>query len=225
MEVALFGRGVQAQDADDDLVKLEHPITAKSEAATVAQASEGGWAWLATGGVADVARHEVQSDSWRGRARFSLSLYGVDPSSTPARIDADGEALDVSSGPAVSHAIEAAAQEAALRMQGLMAHKRVGRSTIGILVSGYKDPAFLNRLVDALRRVEGVEGAALISWQDLDGMALIHAYAGTLTPDVLAARLLNADSKLRITAVETEDGRLTIMGPEIPESEDKGQEY
>ena len=224
LEIALFGRGIQAQDADDELLKLEHPITAKTEAETVAQASAGDWAWLATGGVANVARHEVQSDSWRGRARFSLSLYGVDPSTTPARIDADGEALDVSSGAAVAHAIEAAAQEAALRMEGLMTRKRVGRSTIGILVSGYKDPAFLTRLVGDLRRIEGVEGAALVSWQDLDEMVLIHAFAGTLAADGLAAKLINVDPKLRITAVETEDGRLTIAGSQIPESEDKGQE-
>ena len=78
LEVALFARGVQAQDADDQLRVLEHPITAKTEAATVAQAAAGGWAWLATGGVSLTAAHDVPSGSWRARARYSLSLYGVD---------------------------------------------------------------------------------------------------------------------------------------------------
>ena len=197
---------------------------AKTEAATVSQAASGGWAGLIAGGVSDVVRHEVQSDSWRGRARYTLSLYGVDRSTAPERFDADGEALNVSSGSAVADAVSAAAQVAALRVEGLMSHKHGGRATIGVLVSGYKDPVFLNRVIAGLRQTEEVVGAALISWHGLDEMALIHAYAGTLTADALAAKLINADPKLRITAVETEDQRLTIGGPDIPESEDAGQE-
>jgi hypothetical protein len=64
----------------------------------------------------------------------------------------------------------------------------------------------------------------MISWHGFDEMALIHLYAGTLTPEVLAAKLINRDPELRITAVESEDKRLTIAGPQIPESEDRGQE-
>ena len=224
LETALFGRGIRAVDADDQLRKLAHPITAKTEAATVSQAAAGGWSWLATGGVTGAASREVQSGAWRGRARFSFSLHGVDRSTAPAPLDADGEALDVSSFSAVSRAIEAAAQEAALRMDKLLARKRAGRATIAVLVSGDKDPSFLNRLVADLRRVEGVQGAALISWRDLDQMALIHAYAGALAADGLAAKLINADPSLRVTAVETEDGRLTIAGPQTSASEDRGQE-
>jgi hypothetical protein len=40
----------------------------------------------------------------------------------------------------------------------------------------------------------------------------------------LAARLINADRALRVTGVETEDGRLTVAGPELPASEDRGGE-
>jgi hypothetical protein len=83
---------------------------------------------------------------------------------------------------------------------------------------------FLNRLVGDLRRTEGVEGAALISWRGEEQMVLIHAYATTLTAEALAAKLINFDPALRITAVETEDGRLTIAGPQVPASEDTGQE-
>lgn len=223
LETALFGRGIQAQDADDDIVKLQRPITAKTEAETVSQAAAAGWGGLVTGGVAEVARRETQSKAWRGRARYSLSLYGVDRSTSPARFDADGEALNVSSFSAVADAIEAAAQDAAVRVEGLMARKHVGRATIGVLVSGYKDPVFLKQLIDELRGVEGVEGAALISWHD-DNLALIHAYATTLTADGLAAKLINAYPELRIMAIETEDHRITIAGPEIPASEDTGQE-
>jgi hypothetical protein len=224
LETALFGRGVQAQDADDDIVKLEHPITAKNEPDTVAQAAAGGWNGLVVGGLADVVRHEVQSNSWRGRARYTLSLYGVGASTSPTIVEADGEALNVSSFSAVGDAIDAAAQAAAQRIGGLMEHRHSGRATIGVLVSGYKDPAFLNRVVSEVRRIDGIEGAGLISWQGLDTMALFHAYATTLTADVLAAKLINADPALRITAVESEDARITIAGPEIPASEDKGQE-
>ena len=224
LETALFGRGVQAQDADDEIVKLEHPITAKSEEGTVAQAVAGGWTALATGGVADVARYEVQSNSWRGRARYSLSLYGVDATTAPARVDADGEALNVSSFSAVSDAIEAAAQEAATRMEKAMARRHVGRATVGVLVSGYKDPAFLNRVVGDLRGMEGIEGASLISWHGDDEMAVIHAFATTLKADQIAAKLMNSDPKLRITAVENDDARITLVGPQIPDSEDMGQE-
>jgi hypothetical protein len=223
LETALFGRGVQARDADDELLKMERPMTAKTEAGTVAQAAASGWTGLVVGKVSDTARYEAQSNSWRGRARYELSLYGVDRSTTPARLDADAEALNVSSFSAVSDAVEAAAQEAALRAEGLLARKRVGRATIGVMVSGYKDPVFLSRVVDDLRRIEGVEGASLIAWQE-ERMALIHAYATTLTAEGLAAKLINASPALRVTAVESEDGRITIAGPEIPASADLGQD-
>jgi hypothetical protein len=223
LETALFGRGIQAQDADDDILKLKHPITAKTEADTVAQAAAGGWAGLVTGGVADVVRREAQSKAWRGRARYSLTLYGVDRGTTPVAVEADGEALNVSSFSAVADAIEQAAQDAAMRVEKVMAGKHVGRNMIGVLVSGYKDPAFLKKLVEELRETEGIEGAALVLWRE-DEMALIHVYAGTYTADNLAAKLINAYPELRITAIETEDRRLTIAGPDIPASEDMGQE-
>jgi hypothetical protein len=223
-EGALFGRGLQAQDADDQLVKLAHPITAKTEKDTVAQAAAAGWGWLVTGSVSAVARHDVPSDSWRGRARYSLALYGVAGATEPARFDADGEALDVSSAAAITQSVEQAAQAAAVRVGTTMERKRVGRATIAVLVSGWKDPAFLREVVDELRRTDGIVGASLISWHGLDDMALIHAYATTLTADGLAAKLINRAPKLRVTAVESEDSRLTIAGPQIPESQDRGQE-
>jgi len=224
LETALFGRGLQAQDADDDLVKLRHPITAKTEPGVAVQAAEGGWSGVATGGVAESVQRETQSSAWRAKARYSLSLYGLGRSTEPARVEADGEALDVSSGSAVTAAIEAAAQEAAMRVEKVAARRHEGRATIGVLVSGWKDPAFLRRLIADLRGIEGVDGAALVAWKGLDEMALIHAYAGAYTADALAAKLINADPTLRITAVETEDNRLTIAGPELPASLDRGQE-
>jgi len=224
LETALFGRGLQAQDADDDLLKLQHPITAKTEDGVVRQAAEGGWAGVATGGVLEAVNSETQSSAWRAKARFMLSLYGMTRSTEPIRVEADGEALAVSSGSAVTDAIEAAAQEAAMRVEKAAAKRHEGRAVIGVLVSGWKDPAFLRRLIVNMRGIDGVDGAALVAWRELDDMALIHAYAGALTADGLAARLLNADPTLRITAVETEDGRLTIAGPELPASQDRGQE-
>ena len=224
LETALFGRGLQAQDADDELRKLKHPVAAKTEAGLVAEAAAGGWAGVATGGVAEVVRREVQSNSWRAKARYSLALYGVGRSTEPVRLDADGEALNVSSFSALTDAIEAAAQEAAMRVEKVAARRHEGRATIGVLVSGWKDPAFLRRLVGDLRRTDGVDGAALVAWRALDDMVLIHAYAGALTADALAAKLLNLDSSIRITAVETEDGRLTIEGPQLSAAEDRGGE-
>jgi hypothetical protein len=220
-EVALFGRGLQAVDADDQLLKLERPITAKTEKATIEQAAAGGWAWLAAGRVANVARREPQSAAYRGRARLSVTLFSLGASTETASFDAEGEALDVSSTSVVAHAIEQAAQEAALRVENVMTRKRAGHATFAVLVSGYKDPALLRRVLRDLRRAPGVEGAALVSWHGLDEMALLHAYAAGITVDVLAAKLLNGDPALRITAIETEDGRITVAG-DNPESEDKG---
>jgi hypothetical protein len=224
LETALFGHGIQAQDADDQLIKLEHPITAKSEKDTLAQARTFGWSWLATGGVAGVAHKEPQSKAYRSRARYTIALYDVFGASEPARFEAEGEALDVSSAAAVTEAMEQAAQEAAVRVESAMAKRHVGRSTIAVMASGWKDPAFLKHLIEELRRIAGVEGAALMSWHGLDEMALIHVYAGTMTPDALAAKLINFDPEMRITAVENEDKRLTIAGPQIPASEDVGQD-
>ena len=68
----------------------------------------------------------------------------------------------------------------------------------------------------------GVEGASLTAWSSYEGMPLIHAYAAGLRVDELAARLLRLDPALRVDAIETEDGRLTLEGPEVPENEDRG---
>ncbi|MFI5363118.1 MAG: hypothetical protein ACHQ49_14210 [Elusimicrobiota bacterium] len=223
LETALFGRGIQAQDADDEVVRLNHPLTAKTESETVKQAAAGGWSELVTGTLAGRARHEVQSDSWRGHAKYSLALYAVDGSSTPALFDAEGEALDVSSASAISAAIEAAAQDAARRAEGLLARKRAGRATISVVVTGWADVPTLRRVLGDLRGTEGVDGAALISWRGYDDMPVIHAYATTLTAEGLAAKLINADPKLRVTAVESEDARIAVEGSEIPASEDMGQ--
>jgi hypothetical protein len=224
LETALFGRGLQAKDADDDLVKLKHPLTAKTEAGVAAQAAEGGWSGVVAGGVAENVQREAQSSAWRAKARYSLALYGLGRSTEPVRVEADGEALNVSSGSAVTDAIDAAAQEAAMRVEKVAAKRHEGRATVGVLVSGWKEPAFLRRLIADLRGIEGVDGAALVAWRALDDMALIHAYAGSLSADGLAAKLINADPTLRIIAVETEDARLTIAGPELPASQDRGQE-
>lgn len=224
LETALFGRGIQAQDADDQLVKLAKPITAKTEAETVSQAAAAGWGWLATGGAVEVARRDETSKSWRARARYSLSLYGIRASTQPTRFEAEAQALDVSSAAAAAQAVEAAAQEAAARVDAAMTRRAAGRATIGVFVSGWKDPVFLRRLVEELRAADGVAGAALVSWRSLDDMALFHVYAGALTADALAAKLINRDAELRVTAVETADQRLMIAGPQIPESEDQGQE-
>lgn len=224
LETALFGRGLQAQDADDDLLKLKHPITAKTESGVVAQAAEGGWSGVAAGGVLEAVNREAQSSAWRAKARYSLALYGMSRSTEPVRVEADGEALDVSSGSALTAAIEAAAQDAAMRVEKAAARRHEGRATIGVLVSGWKDPAFLRRLIADLRGIEGVDGAALVAWRELDDMALIHAYAGSYTADALGAKLINADPTVRITAVETEDGRLTVAGPQVPAAADRGGE-
>lgn len=226
--VALFGRGIRAVDADDQLLKLDHPITAKTESATVEQAAANGWPWLATGRIVNVVRAEPSSSgresaSYRGRARLSLSLYGMTASTEPARLDADGEALDTSTSAAATEAMEAAAQEAALRVENLMTRKRAGHAQLEVVVSGFKDPALLRRVLGDLRRVPGIEGASLVSWHGEDEMALMHAYALGVTVDVLAAKLINSDPSLRIMAIETDDGRITIEGSAIPLSEDNGQ--
>ena len=63
----------------------------------------------------------------------------------------------------------------------------------------------------------------MVAWDADDGAPLIHAYAEGLGADVLAGKLIHDDASLRIVGIETEDRRLTIDGPEIPESEDRGQ--
>jgi hypothetical protein len=148
-----------------------------------------------------------------------MSLYG---GAAPARFEADGEAVDVSSSSAVTRAVESAAQAAAVRVDREMARKRAGRSTIAIFLSGAKDPVYLRRVLRDLRRCEGVEGASLITWRSLDDMALIHAYAVGLGADLLAARLLRVDTALNIGSVETEDRRILLEGPEASAPEDRG---
>lgn len=223
LETALFARGIQAQDADDRLIKLKHPLKAKTEAAAAAEARAGGWAWLAAGRAEASARREPESAAWRARARLSVSLYGVAGSSGPARFDGNGEATDVSSFSASGRALEYAAQDAAREVEAEMARRRAGRATIAIFLSGRKETDYVLRVIRDLRRVPGVEGAALAAWRALDEMLLLHAYAVGLGADLLTARLLRQDASLRVGSIETSDNRLTLEGPEIPESEDRGQ--
>lgn len=221
-ETALFGRGIQAKDADDRLIKLAHPLKAKTEEGAAAEALAGGWSWLAAGRVEMAARRDPESAAWRAKAALEISLYGGAGASEPARFAGDGEAVDVSSLSAVSRAIESAAQTAAARVEAEMAKKRAGRETVALFLSGAKDPVYLRRVLRDLRAVPGVEGAALVEWRALDDMALLHAYAVGLGADMLAARLLRQDSSLRVGSIETEDRRILLEGPEIPISEDRG---
>jgi hypothetical protein len=224
LEVALFGQGIQAQDADDQLVQLQHPIKAKTEAALVVEAADTGWPWLTTGGVDSAVQAVPRSGSWRARSRLTLSLYGGSAAREAEPLVADGEALEVSSAAAVSRSIEAAAQQAAVRVQELMTRKRAGRSTIAVMLSGYQDQTFIARVLRDLRRTPGVEGAALTAWAVDDTMASINAYATGLSADALAATLINRDPALRVVGVESEDNRLTVEGEQIPAGEDKGQD-
>ena len=221
-ETALFGRGIQAQDIDDDLIQLKTSIKAKTEAETVAAAAAGGWAWLAAGKIGGAAQPEPQSGSWRAKAHMSIALYAAG-AAEPDRFDAEGTALDVSSSAAISHAFEQSAQDAAVRVEGVMARGRAGHATLTVMVSGYKDPALLRRVIADVRRTPGVESAALVSWHGQDEMAVIHAYTPTLTVEILAAKLINSDPGLRIIGIETADARVTVEGPDIPESSDRGQ--
>lgn len=222
LEIALFGRGIQAKDADDELSPIPTPLKAKTEAAAAEEAARQGWAWLAAARATAAAKREPVSAAWRATAKMRVSLYALAASTEPAAFESSGEALDVSSASATARAIEAAAQEAAVRVDGGMAARRGGRATLAVLVSGRKDPAYLGRVVSDLRRAPGVVGAALASWSSLDGMALIHVYVRGLKAEDLAARLLHDDASLRIGAIETADGRLTLEGPELLESEDRG---
>ncbi|MDE2141245.1 MAG: hypothetical protein KGJ84_02385 [Elusimicrobia bacterium] len=221
-ETALFGRGIQAKDADDDLIKLKHPLKAKTEEGAAVEALSEGWSWMTAGRVAVSAAQEPQTALWRGRARLSVALYGVAGSTAPTRLDADGEAVDVSSNPAVARAIEDAAQQAAQLVDADMARRHAGRAIVAVFVSGYKDPAYLSRVLRDLRGVPGVEGAALVGWRDLDDMALVHAYVDGLHADLLTARLLRGDASLRVGSVESEDGRIQLDGPEASAAQDRG---
>jgi hypothetical protein len=222
LEVALFAHGIQAHDADDRLVQLKHPITAKTEAGTVAQAASGGWAWLAAGRIQNAAHQEPQSGAWRGRARLSLSLY--DAAGSSVALAGDGEALDVSSASAVSHAIEQAAQDAAVRIEAAMTAKKSGRETFAVLLTGDKQPSFVSEVIGDLRRTPGVAGAALVGWRAAEEeAALVHVFVTGMALDQLAGRLMHDDPALRVTAIETEDKRLTLAGPDIPPSRDRGE--
>lgn len=221
-EVALFGRGLQAKDADDRLSPLKTPLKAKTEADAAAEAARMGWAWLAAGRAEASAEPEPTAGAWRAKARLTVSFYRLGVSTEPARLETAAQDVDVSSRAAVTHALELAAQDAAARAERRVVAARGGRATLAVLVAGRKDPAYLRRLVSDLRRVDGVAGAALVAWKSYDGMPLVHAYASGLRADELAARLLRLDPSVRVDAIETEDGRLTVEGPEVPENEDRG---
>jgi hypothetical protein len=222
-ETALFSRGIQAKDADDDLIKMDHPLKAKTEEAAAVEALSGGWAWMTSGHAEAGAGQDPQNALWRARARLSVGLYGVVGATIPARIETQGEDVDVSSTSAVARAIEIAAQESAVRVDGEMDRRRGGRGVIAVFLSGHKDLGYIDRVIRDLRRTPGVEGAALIGWRDLDDMALIHAYVQGLHADLLTARLLRGDASLRVGSIETEDGRIQLEGPEISAAEDRGE--
>jgi hypothetical protein len=221
LETALFGRGIQAQNADDDLKKLDRPLKSKTETGTAAEALSGGWAWVVAGRVQITARQEESSALWKARARLSGALYGVG-SSTPTAFESEGEVVDVSSGSAMTRAIETASQEAAVRADLEMSRSRAGRATIAVYLTGAKSQSYAAQVLRDLRRTPGVEGAAMVSWSDLDEMPLLHAYVKGLKADLLTARLLAGDASLRVGSIESEDGRIMLEGPEIPISEDRG---
>ncbi len=221
-EVALFGRGIQAKDADDRLSPIKPPLQGRTEAEAAASAAHGAWGWMTGGRVETFARREPATGGWKAGARLRVNLYELGVSTEPVGVRAESDAIDVSSGSAVTRAMEQAAQEAAVRVDARIAAAHGGRKTLAVLISARRDPAFLRRLVADLRRVPGVAGAALVSWSTSDSMPLIHVYSTRIKVDDLAAQLLRSDPSLRVDGIESEDGRLTIQGPEISESEDRG---
>ena len=221
-ETALFGRGVEAKNADDGLRRLPHPLTAKTDADTVAQAAQFGVPLLVMGRTIVAAGPEPAASAWRAKAELKISLYELTVSTRPTAWDVSSEAVDVSSQAAAVRALEQSAQEGAARLDGWLKRQRGRQVTLGVLISGRKDPAYLLRLMRSLRRTPGVIAASLVLWRSLDDMALIHAYAVGLNVDELAARLLREDPSLRLESVETEDHRLTLSGPENSTSDDRG---
>lgn len=223
-ETALFGRGIQAKDADDTLSPIQPKLTGRTEEEAVASAARGAWSWLAGGRAETYAVREPVTGGWKGGARLRVNLYSLGASTEPTRIETASDAIDVSSGAAVTRSLEQAAQMAAVRVDEQIGAARGGKATLAVLVSGRRDPVFLKRLIGDLRRAPGIAGAALVSWSAVESMPLIHAYSTGTKVDALAAQLLHADPSLHIDGIETEDGRLTVEGPEVPLSEDRGGE-
>jgi hypothetical protein len=222
-EVAMFGRGQQAKDVDDQLIKLKNPIHAKSEEEMISQARQKGWGWLITGQVTTSARREARAGIWRATAQMTCSFYALTRSTQVTVIKTDASSVDVSSSSALTRAIEQSAEESAIRVDQLLTREREGRATLSVLMTGRKDLDYIRQVVDSLRRVPGVAGASLLTWKGADDLLTLNVYVDHLTADVLGARLLQQDPSLRVDAIETQDGRLTLQGPDIPANEDRGQ--
>ncbi|MDE2490180.1 MAG: hypothetical protein KGM24_04995 [Elusimicrobia bacterium] len=223
LETALFGRGLEAQDARDPLVPLKRPLESTTTAELVLEAARDGWPRLVTGRTALAAERDASSGAWRGSARLDADFYELRASSAAQSFTASGRTVELSSASAISRAIDQATAEAALRISKLIERGRAGRTTIAVLLDGYKDPAYVRRVIDDLRAAPGVAGASLIAWNGPEGMTLVRAFAVGLTAETLTAELLERDSSLRVSGIESEDGRLTLDGPDIPESQDRGE--
>jgi hypothetical protein len=206
---ALSARGLEAQNARDPLNR--YPFKAKTVPDALAAARAEGADWLMLGAARAAAAPDPYSGAWKGQARVWADLYALSGSTEPVAVSADATAVDVSSPAALGRALSQAGENAATRTAELAAKRRGGRAELAVLVSGTRDPSRLRAILEELRSIDGVSGAALGAWNAREGAVGLRVFAAGLKADELAARLVRRDPSVLLGGVDPEDGEINLI--------------
>lgn len=205
---ALSARGVSAADASDMLLKRP-TLRSQPVGELVSEAFASGVDYVLLGGAAAESARDESAGAWRAEAVLDARLK-TSPADEGALVDAASHAVDLSSGPALAKALEQAGDAAAAPAAAAIAAARKGRAELVVEARGAGGPSRVAGLIAALRGLQGVKGAALLTHRTDEGSALARVFAENLKADELAARLLRADPSLVVLGVEPENARLIV---------------
>lgn len=205
---ALAARGVSAADASDMLLKRP-TLRSKPVSELVTEAFASGVDYVLLGGAAAEAARDESAGAWRAEAVLDARLKSS-AADEGTLVDAASHAVDLSSGPALAKALEQAGDEAAAPAAAAIAAARKGRAELVVEARGAGGPSRVAGLIAALRGLQGVKGAALLTHRTDEGSALARVFAENLKADELAARLLRSDPSLVVLGVEPENARLIV---------------
>lgn len=183
----LAARGYAALDLGDSLSPGgSKPTGSRDEALAAARRLGAGIVLL--GQAAAAFSHERSEGYHAFTGRLSAEVLLAGSGASLGGLEAEASSVDVLAAPAAAKALENVAELAGEKLEAQLAERFRRGAEIAVLVSGPWSLEKAQRLLDGMRRVPGVAGAALAKLEP--GRCALRVFVEKLGADELAARLL-----------------------------------
>lgn len=183
----LAARGYAALDLGDPLNPGGSKPTG-SRAEALAAARQSGAGIVVLGEAAAAFSHERAQGYHAFTGRLSAELLLAGSGASLGELEAEASSVDVLAAPAAAKALENVAELAGEKLETQLAERFRRGAEIAVLVSGPWSLEKTLRLLEAVRRVPGVAGAAAAKIEP--GRCALRVFVEKMGADELAARLL-----------------------------------